>query len=98
MKKKSSNSSVRQAKTARRKYDEEFKRQALTMIRNGQSVRSVAQALGISENLLHQWKRAARADQSDAELEIEQLRQRLKQVEMERDILKKALSIFSRQT
>jgi transposase len=54
--------------------------------------------LGISENLLHQWKRAARADQSDAELEVEQLRQRLKQVEMERDILKKALSIFSRQT
>ncbi|HKA20136.1 MAG TPA: transposase [Blastocatellia bacterium] len=98
MKKRPSNSSVRQAKTARRKYDEEFKRQALTMIRNGQSVRSVAQALGISENLLHQWKRAARADQSDAELEIEQLRQRLKQVEMERDILKKALSIFSRQT
>ena len=98
MKKKPSNSSVRQAKTARRKYDEEFKRQALTMIRHGQSVRSVAQALGISENLLHQWNRAARADQSDAELEIEQLRQRLKQVEMERDILKKALSIFSRQT
>jgi transposase len=98
MKKRPSNSSVRQAKTARRKYDEEFKRQALTMIRHGQSVRSVAQALGISENLLHQWKRAARADQSDAELEIEQLRQRLKQVEMERDILKKALSIFSRQT
>jgi hypothetical protein len=31
MKKKSSNSSVRQAKTTRRKYDEEFKRQALTM-------------------------------------------------------------------
>ncbi len=30
--------------------------------------------------------------------EIEQLRRRLKQVEMERDILKKALSIFSRQT
>ena len=98
MKKKPSNSSVRQAKTARRKYDEEFKRQALTMIRNGQSVRSVAQALGISENLLHQWKRAARADQSDAELEIELLRKQLKQVEMERDILKKALSIFSRQT
>jgi len=65
---------------------------------NGQLARSVAQALGISENLLHQWKRAARANQSSAELEIEQLRQRLKQVEMERDILKKALSIFSRQT
>jgi transposase-like protein len=30
--------------------------------------------------------------------EVEQLRRQLKQVEMERDILKKALSIFSRQT
>jgi len=68
------------------------------MVRNGQSVRSVAEDLGISENLIHQWKRAARANRSSAELEVEQLRQRLKQVEMERDILKKALSIFSRQT
>ena len=82
----------------RRKYDAEFKQQALTMIGQGQPVRSVAQALGISENLLYQWKRAARADQSSAELEVEQLLKRLKQVEMERDILKKALSIFSRQT
>ena len=98
MKKKDPNSSVQQGKTVRRKYDEEFKKQALMMIRNGQSVRSVAEALGISENILHQWKRAARANQSTAELEVEQLRQRLKQVEMERDILKKALSIFSRQT
>jgi transposase len=77
----------------RRKYDEEFKRQAVAMVRNGQPVRSVAQALGISENLIHQWKRAARDSQSNSELEVEKLRQRLKQVEMERDILKKALSI-----
>jgi transposase len=98
MKKREPNSSARPTKLVRRKYDEEFKQQALTMVRNGQSVRSVAEALGISENLIHQWKRAARANQSSAELEVEQLRQRLKQVEMERDILKKALSIFSRQT
>jgi transposase len=61
-------------------------------------VRSVAQALGISENVLHRWRRDALDSQSDSELEVEKLRQRLKQVEMERDILKKALSIFSRQT
>jgi hypothetical protein len=41
-----------------------------------------------SENLIHQWKRAAMTKQSSAELEVEQLRNRLKQVEMERDILK----------
>src|SRR5215831_5905385 len=81
-----------------RKYDEEFKRQAVAMVRNGQPVRSVAQALGISENVLHRWKREAIDGQSNSELEVEKLRQRLKQVEMERDILKKALGIFSRQT
>ncbi len=82
----------------RRKYDEEFKQQALAMVHNGQSPRSVAEALGISENLIHRWKRAARALPQATEDEIEELRRRLKQAEMERDILKKALSIFSRQT
>jgi transposase len=100
MKKGSSESTRNSEKTTRRrrKYDEEFKQQALAMVRNGQSPRSVAEALGISENLIHRWKRAARALPQAAGDEIEQLRRRLKQVEMERDILKKALSIFSRQT
>jgi transposase len=88
MKKRPPNLSSQPAKNTRRKYYEEFKQQALTMICHGQSVRSVAQALGISENLLHQWKRASRANQSDAESELEQLRQRFKQSEMEREILK----------
>jgi hypothetical protein len=37
------------------------------MVRNGQLARSVTEALGISENLIHQWKRAAKANQSSAE-------------------------------
>ena len=100
MKKGQSESTRNSEKTTRRrrKYDEEFKRQAVAMVRNGQPVRSVAQALGISENVLHRWKREALDSQPNSELEVEKLRQRLKQVEMERDILKKALSIFSRQT
>ena len=81
-----------------RKYDDEFKQQALTMVRNGQSVRSVADALGISESLIHRWRRLSRNLPPAAGDEVEQLRRQLKQVEMERDILKKALSIFSRQT
>jgi transposase-like protein len=36
----------------KRKYDEEFKRSALKMIDNGQTVRSVAESLGVGENLL----------------------------------------------
>lgn len=86
------------ATTVRRKYDDEFKLQALKMIENGQSVRSVAQNLGVSENLLHQWKKTRLANRSALEEENARLQAKLKQVEIERDILKKALSIFSRQT
>jgi transposase len=82
----------------RRKYDDEFKRNAVKMVDSGQSVRSVAAALGVSESLLHAWRRSARREQSSSDREVLQLRARLRQVEMERDILKKALSIFSRQT
>ena len=82
----------------RRNYDDEFKRNALKMVENGQSVRSVAAALGISESLLHAWRRSARRELSSSDREIAQLRARLRQVELERDILKKALSISSRQT
>lgn len=83
---------------SRRKYDEDFKRSALKMIENGQSVRSVAQALGVSENQLHKWKRGVHRSRPETEQEVADLRARLRQVEMERDILKKALSIFSRAT
>jgi transposase len=82
----------------RRKYDEEFKWNALKMIQNGQSVRSVAQALGVAEGQLHKWKRDFKQTAPEAEKEVAELRAKLRQVEIERDILKKALSIFSRQT
>jgi transposase len=82
----------------RRKYDEDFKRSALKMIDNGQSVRSVSQSLGVSENQLHKWKREVKRTCPETEKEVAELRARLRQVETERDILKKALCIFSRQS
>lgn len=82
----------------RRKYDDEFKQQALKMIDHGQSVRSVAEMLGVAENLLHKWKAARNQNRSQLESEVAELKARLKLVEQERDILKKALSIFSPQS
>ena len=82
---------------SRRKYDEEFRRDALKMIAGGQTVRLVAESLGVGENLLHKWKRTNRAGASDLERENLELRAKNRQLELERDILKKALSIFSRQ-
>ena len=85
----------------RRKYDAEFKQQLLNLIANGQSVGEVSQTFGVGENLLHRWRRQGKATAKTCPVyspELEELKAKLKQVEMERDILKKALSIFSRQT
>ncbi|MBC7910383.1 MAG: transposase [Pyrinomonadaceae bacterium] len=41
-------------------YDDEFKRNALQKVFNGQSVRSVAEERGVNESLIHKWKRAAK--------------------------------------
>jgi transposase len=81
-----------QAVKTRRKYDDVFKQQALQMMRLGQTVPAIAQALGMGEGVLYKWKQAQRPAAQDQELE------QLRQVENERDILKKALGIFSRQT
>ena len=79
-----------------RKYDEEFKREAVKKIHDGQSVASVARELGCAESLLHKWKRQTIDASSDSEKEVAALRKKLREVEMERDILKKAALIFGR--
>ncbi len=79
-----------------RKYDDEFKREAVKKIHDGQSVASVARELGCAESLLHKWKRDALEASSDSEKEVITLRRKLREVEMERDILKKAALIFGR--
>lgn len=89
-------------KMVRRKYDEGFKTEALRMGTNGRSVPDVARSLGISENILYKWRTEQKAgyspEESSRDAELEQLRKQLRQVEMERDILKKALAIFGRTT
>lgn len=100
--------STNEKKKHRRKYDASFKAEALRMVEDGRSVSDVAQALGMGENLLYRWRRRARAkvsqqlDQfSEASTLVEEnkrLKAALRRTEQERDILKKALGIFSQQT
>lgn len=85
----------------RRQYDEEFKQNALQLIADGRSVASVSKALGVSKGVLYNWRSKAKKSSSNENLsetkeENQLLRKRLAEVEMERDILKKALGIFSR--
>ena len=79
-----------------RKYDEEYKREALRKVFDGQSVASVGRELGVAEGLIHNWKKLVKAGNSADENEVIELRKKLREVEMERDILKKAALIFGR--
>lgn len=81
-----------------KKYDNEFKAQAVKKILDGQTVASVSRELGVAEGVLHNWRKMKLAQASSAEQEVLELRKRLKEVEMERDILKKAALIFGRGT
>jgi transposase len=72
------------------------------MLTSGQTAAYISKALGVSENLIYRWKnqgvKKVTTDQNDLALENQHLKERVRQLETEREILKKALSIFSRQT
>jgi transposase len=87
-------------KKTRRKYDATFREEVLKMVANGRPVKDVSQALGVGENLIYRWKGRYKSKEPRGEgvslSDVEALNKRIKELEMERDILKKALAIFSR--
>lgn len=91
---------------SRRKYDASFKSEVIQMIANGRSVPEVARSLGIGENIIYRWRQkalggseASPAGGEGAQVPLSEhlaLQKRLRELELERDILKKAVGIFSR--
>ena len=79
-----------------RKYDDEFKQQAVRKILDGQSVASLSRELGVGESQLHKWKQLKINSSSDLEKENLKLKKQLRELEMENEILKKAALIFGR--
>jgi transposase len=91
----------------RRKYDRDFKRQAVQLCdQEGVTATQIARELGIDVKLLYRW-RAEYQRQGDAafpgqgqlpveEDEVRRLRRELARVQLERDILKKALGVLAR--
>ena len=91
----------------RRHYDRDFKIEAVRLSREaGRTVAGVARNLGINENMLHRWRGKFSAGgaaafpgsghQEGEPDELRRLRRQLAEVTEERDILKKALAVFSR--
>jgi transposase len=94
--------------SGRRKYDKQFKEEAVRVAtEGGRSVADVAQSLGIHENLLYTWKRKYTEDPSGSfpgkghlkpqDEELRRLQKENANLKEDRDILKKALAIFSKQ-
>jgi len=87
-----------------KRFDKEFKVSAVRMVTHGgNSATEVANSLGIDRRLVYNWKRKY-ADNGDKAFvgkghltELSALRKQLREVTMERDILKKAVGIFSKE-
>ena len=89
----------------KKRFDRDFKVSAVKMVtEGGHKATDVAKSLGIHPNQLYNWKKkftdsGGKAFPGKGHLgEMAELRRRLREVEMERDILKKAVGIFSKTT
>lgn len=74
----------------KRKYDDEFKRNTVQKVLDGQPAASVARELGIGESLIHKWKRNflqnGNGTHSSTQLnEIAALKKRNRELEMSRE-------------
>jgi transposase len=89
----------------RRRYSKEFREDVLNMLKTGEkSVGIIAKELGIAEGVIYRWYKNSRGIEgkeaekiNDQEKELRELRRKLADVTEERDILKKAVNIFSKQ-
>jgi transposase len=93
----------------RRRFDREFKLEAVRLVhQDGRTLKSVAEELGLHPNVLSRWRREFQREAEDAfpgkgrltpqEEEIRRLKRKLKDVEEERDILKKAMAFFAKRS
>jgi transposase len=91
--------------STRRKYDDQFKIDAVNMMKSSNKTASeVARDLGIRPDLISRWKRELEQDNVKAfpgqgnprDEELARLRKENADLKMERDILKKAMAIFSK--
>lgn len=89
-------------------YQDEFKRMAVELTYAKGTIKAAADDLGLEPSLLAKWRRDPRYNQQaapvsspgrgaiDLEIENRRLQRALREMTMERDILKKAVHIFSK--
>jgi transposase len=91
---------------SRKPYPEEFRREAVALYRRGDaSLKEVAADLGVSVESLRIWVRQDAVDQrkepglsTDEKAELRELRRKVRRLEQEREILKKAAAFFAQES
>jgi transposase len=92
----------------RRSFTKAYKAEVVELIRQGgKSIGAIAQELDLTETAVRDWVRQAEVDAgrgapgaltSGEREELAQLRRRVKALELEREILKKATAFFARES
>lgn len=93
----------------KRTFSKEFKEQAVALVeQKGIGIKQAAQELGVSQSALRKWVTAQRGNGANAfpgsgklspeDQKIRDLEKRIRVVEMERDILKKATAFFAKES
>ena len=91
--------------TVRKKFDKEFKCQAVKMVENGLTKSEVARRLGVDPTSISNWLKEFNAHGTDSfpgngklkplEEELRRLRQENKELRMETEFLKKSAAYFA---
>ena len=80
-----------------RKYTDKYKEETIKKYLEGQSIASISRETGVHENVLRRWKNQLMVDEN-GEIDREKIamRKRIRELEMEVDVLKKVAVIFGR--
>lgn len=95
-------------KRTRRSFSSAYKTEVVDLVRaSGKSVGAVAKDLGLTDTAVRAWVRQATVDGGGGAVgaltsaerdELTRLRRRVKTLEMEREVLKKATAFFARES
>ena len=92
----------------RKKYDKDFKLMMMELLESGQKASKLSEEYDVNVQMIYRWKREYKNTNRPAftgngnialtpeQEEIARLKKELKEAQMERDILKKAVGIFSK--
>jgi len=91
-------------KRAYKQYTKEFKEEAVALVlEQGYSIAQAADSLGIKTSLLYKWKEKIEAEKEGQDMtdnereELKRLRKEVKELRMEKEILKKASAFFAKE-